>query len=240
MELYLIRHAQSTNNALADQRQRVMDPELTPLGLRQAALLAERLATVLKPLAVPAGTSGNGPGPVAESRRLRLYCSPMWRSLQTAHFISEALGVEPEVWIEIHEHGGIFLDHGEPQGIVGYPGKSRDEILAHFPTCVLPEGITAEGWWRGGFEDIEGCYARAVQVAEALRDRAAGDEVLLLVSHGTFMDALLKALLDQPLRSNFYYGHNNTGITHLEFTPSGWLLVRYQNRLDHLPAELIS
>ena len=44
MELYIIRHAQSSNNALADERERVCDPHLTELGRQQAELLAAHLA----------------------------------------------------------------------------------------------------------------------------------------------------------------------------------------------------
>ena len=44
MQLYIIRHAQSVNNALDDQRYRVSDPLLTEVGHRQAAMLAEHLA----------------------------------------------------------------------------------------------------------------------------------------------------------------------------------------------------
>jgi 2,3-bisphosphoglycerate-dependent phosphoglycerate mutase len=47
MQLYFIRHAQSSNNALYDQAggssRRSEDPELTETGIRQAELVAEFL-----------------------------------------------------------------------------------------------------------------------------------------------------------------------------------------------------
>ena len=44
MQLYIVRHAQSTNNALADIRDRVCDPTLTELGERQAEIVGGHLA----------------------------------------------------------------------------------------------------------------------------------------------------------------------------------------------------
>jgi broad specificity phosphatase PhoE len=107
MQLYIIRHAQSTNNALADQRFRVSDPGLTETGHRQAELLAEHLvhgSGRFTSSTNPAGAAGIGYGIT------RLYCSPMLRALQTARPVSHALGLIPEIWIEIHEYGGIWLD----------------------------------------------------------------------------------------------------------------------------------
>lgn len=252
MELYLIRHGQSTNNALEDFRQRVSDPPLTDLGERQAALVAGQLATILgtaRPGAAVADSAAEretstrvaSEGEVARDQQdVRLYCSAMWRSLQTAQPIAEALDVEAEVWVDIHEHGGIFLDHGDEQGIVGYPGKLRAEILAAFPRYVLPETITEEGWWQGGCEELDVCRARARQVAEQLKARAANQERVLLVTHGTFMNELLVALLNQQHDRMTRYVHYNTGITRLEFFPDGLLLVWYLNRVDHLPPALLS
>ena len=148
MELYLIRHGQSTNNALADERERVCDPPLTELGWRQSERLAEHLAD---------GRRGYG--------ITRLYTSPMWRALQTAKLVGQALGLPVEVWIELHESGGVYLDHGEVGGIVAFPGKTRFEVVAGVPGLVLPERVTEEGWWRGeGREDWPACQGRAIRV----------------------------------------------------------------------------
>ena len=84
----------------------------------------------------------------------RLFCSAMHRSLQTAKPVSAALGLDPEVWVDIHESGGIFLNHYDERGIVGYPGMTREEIAEEFPNYLLPEEITDHGWWdvRNGME----------------------------------------------------------------------------------------
>jgi broad specificity phosphatase PhoE len=235
MELVLIRHGQSTNNALDKVQNRVCDPPLTELGRRQAEILAQHLAggTSLT-LWEAEGHNQHGYGIT------RLYCSPMWRALQTAQPIGLTLGLAPEVWVEVHEHGGIFLDYGEAGGIVGYPGKTRAEMLAEFPNYVLPEGVTDEGWWHGGREDRSACYGRAIKVAARVREQAAGEERIALVSHGDFLDALLKAFFNQLPGRQVYYHHFNAAITRLDFRSDGHLDVQYVNRVDHLPPDLMS
>jgi probable phosphoglycerate mutase len=232
MELYIIRHAQSTNNALTNREDRGCDPPLTDLGRRQSELLAQHLAEGIQ--REPAAEPGYG--------ITHLYSSPMWRALQTAQPLGEALGLAPEVWIEIHEWGGIFLDHGEPEGIVGYPGKTRSEILTEFPDYVLPEGISEQGWWYQGMEDIPGCAARAMRVAQALCERAENDTDarIALVTHAAFSAKLVKALTNQLPGDDAYYHFRNTAVSRFDLDDGGMLHIRYLNRVDHLPPEVIT
>lgn len=239
MELYLIRHAQSSNNALHRSRrhERVSDAPLTELGQRQAAALAQHLATGVNPgpaSAVPDASDQRG------YNLTRLYCSPMWRALHTARPIAEALGLRPNVWVDIHEQGGIFLDHGEVGGMVGYPGKTRQEIVAEFPDYLLPEYITDQGWWKGGYEDRPACHGRAMRVAEELRQWAETDERIALVTHGGFMDSLLKALFNTLPGDKLFFYHHNTAISRIDFRDNGRVVVRYLGRTDHLSADLLS
>ena len=234
MELYIIRHGQSTNNTLTDPRGRVCDPPLTELGRRQVALLTQHLA----------GATSRAPGAEGQKQPglgiTRLYCSPMRRALETAQPLGQALGVAPEVWIDVHEFGGIYLDYGAPTGVVAYPGKTRSEILAGFPHYRLPEGITEQGWWRGGREERVAFYARAARVAETLRQWAGEDERIAIVSHGDFSNGLLHALFNLSPEQGVYYHHPNTAISRIDFQGDGRLDVRYVSRVDHLPPELIS
>jgi broad specificity phosphatase PhoE len=237
MQLYLIRHAQSTNNALADERNRVSDPPLTELGERQSEILAQHLANGRE--LEPSTNMRNAPDRAGYGIT-RLYSSPMWRALQTAYFMGQALRLAPEVWVDLHEKGGIYLDDEDGRGPVGHPGKTRQEIQAAFPHYVLPEGITEHGWWNQGYEDWTACHERAIQVADELRQWPPSDERIVLVSHGGFMDALLKALFKQlPDRHLFYY-HYNTAVSRIDLQSDGNLGVHYLNRVSHLPLELIS
>ena len=145
MILYLIRHGQSANNLLAEQlkerpgpfpyetymKQRVAEPPLTEMGERQANRLR------------------NSFGDQAISR---LYCSPMLRTMQTMQPVADALGTSPSVWLDLHEHGGIFHRPGTDAEAVGHPGLSRAEMSAKFPGYRLDgigeEWVVARG--RGG------------------------------------------------------------------------------------------
>ena len=81
---------------------------------------------------------------------------------------------------------------------------------------------------------------RAVQVAGDLRRRAESDDRILIVTHGTFIDTLIKALFAQlPSRALFYL-HYNTAITRIDFTERERLLVRYLNRVAHPPPDKVS
>ena len=234
MILYLIRHGQSANNLLAEElkvqagpfpyerymTQRVAEPPLTAIGERQAA----RLGAYITELPIT-----------------RLYCSPMLRTMQTMRPVAEALNCAPSVWIDLHEHGGVFHRAGVDAQAVGYPGLCRAEMSELFPGFRL-DGIGESGWWLGGEEDLAACHARAVRVAEELHRMAkdcAEDESIAAVSHGTFMDSLLKALLGRLPGKEFYFNHHNTGITRINLLPYGnssdiVVFVRYANRANHL------
>ena len=236
MILYLIRHGQSSNNLLGDElkeqpgpypyeeymKQRVVEPPLTAIGERQATRLGEHVANL----------------PIS-----RLYCSPMLRTLQTMRPVGEALDCAPSIWIGLHEHGGIFHRAGIDAEAVGFPGLSLGEMSAMFPGFRI-NGVGEYGWWSGGEEDRAGCHARAVRVAEELHRMAenlAEDESIAAVSHGTFMDSLLKALLGRLPGNEFYFNHHNTGISRIDFLPwrgsSSMAFVRYVNRTDHLAVD---
>ena len=269
MILYLIRHGQSSNNQLGEtvltargeldqdaytryMNTRVADPPLTEIGQRQA----EKLADFLRE-ARPKHRPTHDDPPEDELRgtavlnRLgisRSYCSPMLRTLQTSQPTATALGVNPEVWVDLHEHGGVF-DNSGPDGVaVGKRGLRRSEINDLFPGYAIPEARISEGgWWFGEEEDRPDCDARAIRVAARLREmaREMGDERIAAVMHGTFMDSLIKAILGRLPGIDLHFSHYNTGITRIDYTQS-WqdktplVLVRYTNRVDHLTPDLIT
>ncbi len=218
MELYLIRHAQSTNQVADDPNERALDPRLTELGERQATFLAEYLS---------AGKERDpGSGDAIDS----LICSPMWRALQTTRPLGEALGLTPEVWVDVHEQVGAMEAHA---------GSTRDSIHRAFPNYVLPDAVSQEGWWNQAEETQSACMERAIRVGEWLLERAGSSEKLAIVSHARFTDSLLKALLDQLPGHDRWYHHYNTGISRLGLGGQR-LDIRYLNRVDHLPQALVS
>lgn len=238
MEVYLIRHGQSDNNVIesalpgspAARGTRHQDPELTAKGVRQAQSAAAFLAQEghLYPEERSAGQ------PAFD----QFFCSPMVRALHTAQYIGEALGVQPQVWVDLHEMGGIYLEQDGAK--VGFPGQSRSQIQARFPEAQLPPQVSEQGWWQGGYEEVYQAQGRAIGVARQLRNMAANGRRIALVSHGDFLNGLLKALEDQLPGSGTYWEHRNTGITRLDFEPGGRMVLRYLNRVEHLPAELLT
>jgi broad specificity phosphatase PhoE len=238
MQLLLIRHAESANNLLATQHPmpaymqlRSPDPGITERGVEQADLLARHL--------------GKGDHGITD-----IYVSPMLRALQTARPTVAALDLSPRLWVAIHEDGGMFTgDPRVPDTVRSHPGMTRADFLRDHPEFELVDEITDDGWWTAGWEDLAACQARAIRVAADLNHRAqeeharAGEpheSVVALVSHGIFLDALIKALFGHLPDRRHHYHLNNTALTLLDFTPSGRILLRYLNRTEHLPPDLIT
>lgn len=243
MQLYIIRHAQSTNNAIGEDKGRTHDPALTEVGLQQAQIVADYLAHTTPPDdQIFGGFSQNGHAPTSGFGITRLYCSPMRRTLQTAQPISAALGLAPEVWIDIHEHGGIYLDYSDERGVVGFPGMTRAEIATQFGHYVLPETVTDQGWWNPthGMESYEALLERAVRVAVSLHEQAASHQHIAIVTHGTFANHLIKAIFGQLRGRQIFYHHYNTGISRIDFYDDGSLGLVYLNRINHLPLEFVT
>ena len=231
MDLFLIRHGESTNNALTDTSQRVADPELTATGQAQAERVAAYLAEGLH-LTPVERTAGR---PFLD----RLYCSAMIRALHTAQAIGRAMESAPEVWVSIHEIGGMYLDHGGERGVVGYPGLTRAEIAARFPASVVPAEVGEDGWWNEGLETSQQIQHRAISTAAALLARVEEKTRIGLVTHGGFMSRLLGALGNGLRGEGFYYEHANTAITRVSLRPAPALaVIEYVNRTEHLPDEL--
>ena len=226
MQIYLIRHAQSENNALSAEaaHRRKVDPDLTALGYQQRQRLADYL--------------GNE---ADENPIEQLYTSAMYRSLLTSQPVGQALELPPALWLDIHEKGGMFLrQNGQ---VSGYGGMTRAAIGQAFPRVQLADGLTEQGWYDAalGMEPETHSHYRAIKVASELRSRAESESVIALVSHAGFLDILIKALFDQlPSRAHsMRYYHNNTAITRIDIT-RGQSVMHYLNRVDHLPAAMRS
>ncbi len=228
MQVILIRHAQSENNALtADtMHRRKVDPGLTELGHQQR----ERLADCL----------GNETA-AGEIEIKQLYTSAMLRSLLTSQPLGEALDLQPAIWLDLHEKGGLFSrQNGQ---VSGFGGMTRTAISQAFPRVQLAEALTESGWYDAtlGMEPEAHSHYRAIKVAGELRRRADAQAVVALVSHAGFLDILIKALFDQlPSRPHtMRYYHNNTAITRIDIV-RGQTVMHYLNRVDHLPMAMRS
>ena len=240
MELFIIRHGQSGNNALANIRDRSVDPPLTDLGERQAEMLGEYVARG-ENQELSRETTGNTKYELRHGLGITsLFTSPMYRSLQTVQPVSRASGLAPRIWVDIHEEGGMFLNHGGDEGLVGYPGRTRSEILAEFPDYVLPTSFDETGWWNKDHEDPASLLVRATKVSEQLREMAKTEDRVAIITHGAFMNALLNAIFGQISEGHMYYRHHNTAISRFYMDGNGRFEVLYLNSTVHLNPESIS
>jgi 2,3-bisphosphoglycerate-dependent phosphoglycerate mutase len=233
MRLYFIRHAQSTNNALWDstgaENGRSDDPELTPLGARQAAALGDYL------------TRGDDPLEAGSAALTHLYCSPMTRAVQTALQVGRGAKLRPQIWEDWHESGGIWLEEGGVR--VGREGKNRVYFQQHFADLHMPDGYAEKGWWSRAYETDAELFPRAQRVwRELLNRHGASQDRVAVVSHGHFYAFVMAVALGMPKLEGVFFVLNNTGVTrldHLENTHKTTNLI-YANRLEHLAPELVS
>lgn len=228
MDLFLIRHGESANNAITDLSQRVADPDLTELGRQQAQQLAAHLLDRRHLY-----REERGEGQALD----RLYTSAMRRSLQTTAPISAALGLAPDVWIGVHEIGGLWVTDQETGHPRGATGVTPAQLEAELPGATFPDGAIGEaGWWSQGQELATAGLGRAVAVAAQLRAQACGEVShgrVGIVSHGDFLSVLLKAFLDGLPGAAARFQLNNTGISRLHLSSEG-TVIHYVNRVDHL------
>jgi 2,3-bisphosphoglycerate-dependent phosphoglycerate mutase len=218
--ILLIRHAQSANNSLPEH-QRVPDPALTELGVRQAALTAAALRSV--PLT-------------------HLYSSPFLRSLETSRPIAESLSLKVSIRNDIFEQGGCYSGWIDGQE-VGEPGMCCNQLAERYPSWEVDPRIGSSGWWeRRDYETLEQASQRAVIVAQWLKNELVPlGGVHALVIHADFKRLLVAAMLEE--RAEFVMPIlgplNNVGITRLQWQIDRWQLNSF-NATTHLPADFVT
>jgi 2,3-bisphosphoglycerate-dependent phosphoglycerate mutase len=244
MQFYFIRHGQSQNNHLwantGTNEGRHEDPELTPLGQQQAALLAEYLSQRVPAQedaeqdATPDWWNGTG------YDITHVYCSLMVRAVATGNAVATALNLPLIGLRDAHETGGIYLEDPETGAKMGLPGRTRAYFEEHYSNLVLPDDVDGNGWWNRPFEEREERRERAERLVAALlaRHKETEDRVAL-ISHGGFYNHILTAMLNLPEECDYWFSLNNTGITRIDFR-EGRIWVGYMNRVDFLPRELIT
>ncbi|MCP4332630.1 MAG: histidine phosphatase family protein [Gammaproteobacteria bacterium] len=245
-KLYLIRHAQSENNAIWDgsdeHPERRPDPEITETGHQQARTLAEHLAhPQMEPRQHPFL-------PVKETHfgLTHVYCSLMTRSILTAEYVSKACDLELQAHAEIFEKHGIF-DVDSNGNLQGLPGPDREYFGERFPRLKLPQEFNDDGWWNRSAEDESAFLQRMRSVVNEIRQRLTdSDDCIALVAHGDFIDQFVNELMGvvrhQPNYDNHWVANwtfHNTSISRIDFV-NGAHNVVYMNRIDHLPNELVT
>ncbi len=225
MELFLIRHGQSANNANPGGV-RHHDPPLTELGLQQA----ERLAVW------------------SESLNLtRVIASPFLRAMQTAEEIRRFTAIPADVWVDLHEQGGCctgpdpVADLAEHQ-YQGHPGMSDAELRTQYPAFVLSDDIDHQGWWRSRpFEPMQQARQRAgVVISKVQAQFGDTDERVALVFHG-----MLKLLVLDSIFGRFHEETvgivvpYNTSVSKITITTDS-IELGYYNGIEHLQESMLT
>lgn len=252
MRVYVVRHAQSANNALTVPSlmnpDRDADPTLTKTGFKQAAALGKWVGEMFGEQAVVDGSIK------AKHQIKKLFVSPMRRCMLTATPLSKKLGIPIRVKQDIHEHGGCF--DGSPgqneSGVVGRPGLTKAQLESEFPGCIVPIELI-KGWWteEQGCETVVQAQERIQEVTKWLWGLAEEwkekDGAIALVVHGMFIDILIKALSGMQLttgKQNVVFCSQNACVHILELkcgdesNPGNIAGIQRFNVLDHLPLSI--
>ena len=242
LQLYFIRHAQSTNNAVMDENEhddylliRQSEPDLTPLGEKQIRQAAEFLAR-------PGSENGFDPQNRQGFGLTHLYCSLMVRAVKTGQAISEQTGLPLVALPEVHETGGIFkveLVDGERR-FIGTAGPGRGFFKTTFPDLVIPEDLPEEGWWNKPKEPREKFVKRAKAVVDKIIEVHGGqDHRVGIVMHGGIFASIMTAIFDIQAEK-YWFLMNNCGISRIDVREDGFFMLAYLNKVDYLPDHLIT
>ena len=221
MQFYLIRHAESENNAKPAYH-RVEDPPLTAVGRLQAEYLSKWMRTLKFDM---------------------LISSPVLRALQTTRQIHELTGHHVHVWDNVFEEGGIYRGYG-PDATEGGPGLARQQVWQSATDdssqCTIDSSVGESGWWGRPRETSEEAVVRAAVVAKRMAAFSGSDQrVLAAVTHADFKRKLLMELIGKQINADLLGSLCNTGISRLTFEAGVWRLDCF-NATSHLPAKLIT
>ena len=230
MELFLIRHAESKNNIRKNDQDRVSDPEITGNGRLQSNHLAQFIE---KGLHLPGTFHEKNEKPLDH-----IYCSAMKRSLETANPLGNSIRIKPEVWIDIHEVGGIYEFNSDQTKKIGKSGLNRKQIHHSFPEYVLPEDIDEKGWWNKDAESLSELSERVSRVINTLKDRAEENIRIGLVAHGGFFSSFLCALFNLKPAEGTAFQTYNCSISQITFEKREKIVIQYLNKYDYLPKNL--
>ncbi|CAM1501140.1 Fc.00g103020.m01.CDS01 [Cosmosporella sp. VM-42] len=158
----ILRHGQSLHNV--DRSYKIPDPQLTDLGMQQAAVLRGKLA--LQPDLI--------------------VISPMTRTIQTSLIaFPNALSAEGKVPVQ------IWPDLREAHDSICCKGVDREVLSAQFPQFDLDE---CHEKWDYEAHSHGGAMIRAERVRQRLKELSSSYRNIYVVSHRGFIAYLVKGL----------------------------------------------
>jgi len=75
----------------------------------------------------------------------------MFRSMLTCQFLQRELGINPEIWVDLHEIKGCRVKN------TAFPGMKRSEIEEKFPGFIIPDHGNLEQWAKQGILLLNSC-----------------------------------------------------------------------------------
>ena len=220
LQLYISRHGESLGNVPTlpgdEKRQETPaeqhDPELTPLGQKQAALLGERLKL---------------------QKFDAIFSSTLIRAVLTAHEVAirQPGGVVP---IE------LIRDLVETETPWDYEGYSAEQIKSRgaevLPGCFINED--ASDWIVAEKADKRAAHlSRAERCIRYFKSRFQNGEKILLIAHGSFNTYLIRAALGLNNTNDFNFCQENTALTKVKYFLDDEARLAYANDTSHLYAE---
>lgn len=202
-QLLLIRHGRSTWNAQG-RIQGWADPPLDEVGLEQACLLGERLAS-------------------EEPDIQAIYSSSLLRAQQTAEAIGQSLGLAVHTDARLKEH-----DVGQLTGLT-WP-----EIEAQFPEWVTKIRQPNSEWIpHPGGEDRQVFVGRCMSATAEIISRHPEGKVAV-VAHGGLWNAYFIHLLRMPALRPAPFQFDNASLSIIHYTDERTFRIVCLNDTAHL------
>ncbi len=220
LQIYITRHGESLGNIHLipgeEKREKTPaekhDPELTPLGLKQAAALGERLRA---------------------QRFDAIFSSTLIRAVLTAQetSIRQPGGALP---IELISD---LVETGTPWDYTGY---SAQQLQSRCPGVIPSRFIQGDAadWITAESLDEQAAHmSRAERCIDYFKSRFQHEEKILIVAHGTFNTYLIRAALGLNNTNDFNFCQENTALTKIKYFLDGKARLSYSNDTSHLYAE---
>lgn len=144
-----------------------------------------------------------------------LYSSDITRAWQTAETIGGALGLTPIAMPELRE-----IDVGQWEGL------TPEELYRRFPDHMAEYRRDPARTVRLGGESYAQLQARALVALNQIQERHAQGEIVVAVSHGGTIRALLCHVIGLDLANFGRMWLDNGSLTELRLGRSGWRLMR--------------
>jgi broad specificity phosphatase PhoE len=157
-----------------------------------------------------------------------IYTSDTARALETADAIADRIGVEPRPMPELRE-----IDVGQWEGL------TPEELYRRFPDHMAEYERDPARTVRLGGESYAQLQARALIALGRIHDAHQPGDVIVAVSHGGTIRALLCHVIGLELANFGKMWLDNGSLTELRYGSHGWRLVRLNDaaHLEGLVAE---